>query len=233
MLALLSKMFQLAEVWGIVEEGAPNPARNIQKFKEVKRDRWISPDELPGLVQAIEQEPNQSARFSVWLYLLTGLRKNELLSLKWADIDQTRQELRIEDTKNKKIHYLPLSSVAMALIQKIPQHANNPYLLIGKKEGRHIVNIDKAWRRIRKAAGIEDVRIHDLRRTVGSWLAQSGNSLHLIGRVLNHSNTSTTAIYARFGQDNVRDALEQHSKKILGAAGITEKAEVIKIKKKA
>jgi len=82
-----------------------------------------------------------------------------------------------------------------------------------------LVNISKPWERIRKAAGLEDVRLHDLRRTVGSWLAQSGNSLHLIGKVLNHSNQSTTAIYSRFGQDNVRDALEQHGQLLTGMAG--------------
>jgi len=81
-----------------------------------------------------------------------------------------------------------------------------------------LINIAKPWNRIRKAAGLEDVRLHDLRRTVGSWLAQSGNSLHLIGKVLNHSNQSTTAIYARFAQDDVRNALENHGKLIIAKA---------------
>jgi integrase len=79
---------------------------------------------------------------------------------------------------------------------------------------------------------IDDVRLHDLRRTVGSWLAQAGNSLHLIGRVLNHSNTSTTAVYARFGEDSVRAALEQHGARIMGAAGLTPTADVSEIKTK-
>ena len=73
---------------------------------------------------------------------------------------------------------------------------------------------------------IDDVRLHDLRRTVGSWLAQSGNSLHLIGRVLNHSNASTTQVYARFGEDSVRTALEQHGARLMGAAGLTPPAPV-------
>jgi integrase len=91
-----------------------------------------------------------------------------------------------------------------------------------------LVNIDKPWCRVRKAAGVEDVRLHDLRRTVGSWLAQSGNSLHLIGRVLNHSNASTTAIYARFGQDNVRQALDDHGRRLMAIAK-GETAEVISL----
>ena len=95
----------------------------------------------------------------------------------------------------------------------------------------HLVNISKPWNRVRTAAGVEDVRLHDLRRTVGSWLAQAGNSLHLIGRVLNHSNASTTAVYARFGEDSVRAALEQHGARIMGAAGLTPSAEVAELPK--
>ena len=93
------------------------------------------------------------------------------------------------------------------------------------------MNIAKPWSRVRKAAGVEDVRLHDLRRTVGSWLAQAGNSLHLIGRVLNHSNQSTTAVYARFGEDHVRAGLEQHGARIMGAAGIAPTAGVVNINK--
>ncbi len=89
----------------------------------------------------------------------------------------------------------------------------------------------KPWNRVRKAAGVEDVRLHDLRRTVGSWLAQAGNSLHLIGRVLNHCNTSTTQVYARFGQDTVRDALEQHGQRLMAVAGKAPAAEVVPMKR--
>lgn len=114
----------------------------------------------------------------------------------------------------------------MAILREIPRIESNPYVLPGLKKGTHLVNIDKPWQRVRKAAGVEDVRFHDLRRTVGSWLAQAGNSLHLIGRVLNHANPATTAIYARFGEDHVRAALEAHSTRILGVAGKIPVAEV-------
>ena len=102
----------------------------------------------------------------------------------------------------------------------------------GEKPGHHLVNIEKIWRRIRKAAGIEDVRLHDLRRTLGSWLAQSGNSLHLIGRVLNHSSQSTTAIYARFAQDNVREALEAHGNKLISIAGEQAPVKILTVARK-
>jgi integrase len=225
LLALLSKIFELADVWGIVEEGHPNPTRGVLKFKEQKRDRYVTPEELPKLVEAIQKESNESARQAIWLYLLTGLRKEELLKAKWTDIDTGRNELKIEDTKNGKTHNIPLSAPARALLETITKVDGNPYIIVGKNKGAHLVNVDKPWQRVRKAAEIDDVRIHDLRRTVGSWLAQAGNSLHLIGRVLNHSNTTTTAIYARFGQDSVKDALDRHGEQMLAVAGMKPTAE--------
>jgi len=228
-LALLSKMFSLADRWGFVPEGHPNPARDIDRFKEQKRDRWVTPEELPRLAQAINEEPNESARFALWLYLLTGARKTELLTARWEHIDWTRAELKLPDTKAGRVHYLPLSGPALALLREIPRVEGNPFVLPGKLAGAHLVNISKPWNRVRAAAGVEDVRLHDLRRTVGSWLAQAGNSLHLIGRVLNHSNQSTTAVYARFGEDSVRAALEQHGARIMGAAGLTPAADVVEL----
>lgn len=279
-LALLSKMFELARRWGFVPEGHPNPARDIDRFREAKRDRWVTPDELPRLARAIDEEPNEVARFALWLYLLTGARKSELLRAKWSDVDWTRSELRIPETKAGRVHYIPLSAPALALLREIPRVEGNPFILVGrghrgaseaekKANPHHLVNISKPWERVREAAtlahwralgdsridallarleaetkrsptvaevrasadfdlpgGILDVRLHDLRRTVGSWLAQAGNSLHLIGRVLNHSNQATTAVYARFGEDSVRAALEQHGARILGAAGLAPTAEV-------
>jgi integrase len=243
-LALLSKMFELARRWGFVPEGHPNPARDIDRFKEAKRDRWVTPDELPRLAQAINEEPNESARFALWLYLLTGARKTEILQAQWADVDWTRAELRLPDTKAGRVHYIPLSAPALALLREIPREDGNPWIVPGRgprgatadekaKAPAHLVNISKPWGRVRKVAGVEDVRLHDLRRTVGSWLAQAGNSLHLIGRVLNHSNQSTTAVYARFGEDSVRVALEQHGARIMGAAGLAPTAEVTELPTRA
>jgi len=236
--ALMSKMFSLAEAWGFVDDGHPNPARGIEKYNEQKRDRWVTQDELPRLAQAINAEPNVYTRSALWLYLLTGARKSELLRAEWAHVDGQRAELRLPETKAGRVHHVPLSAPALAVLEQIPRMEGNPHVFPGRRRGRCLVNIEKPWRRVRSAAGVADVRLHDLRRTVGSWLAQAGNSLHLIGRVLNHSNTSTTAIYARFAQDHVRDALERHAQLVLGVAGVKPSAEVIplerakKVKKK-
>jgi integrase len=218
-LRLLSKMFDLAIQWGFLEESHPNPAKNIRLFKEEKRDRWVKPTELPQLAQAIDLEPNRVARNAIWLYLLTGARKSELLQAKWADIDWERRELKIPETKAGRVHYIPLSTPAYDLLKSITPTQDNPYILPGHIKGKPLVNISKPWKRICTKADLKDVRLHDLRRTVGSWLAQSGNSLHLIGKILNHSNQSTTAVYARFAQDQGREALEEYGEKIFSSLG--------------
>jgi integrase len=179
------------------------------------------------MAKAIDRDPNVFVRAAMWMYLFTGLRRSELLQLKWSDIDPTRNEIKLLDTKAGRPHYVPLSLEAIKLLNTIPRLDGNPFIFPGARKGKPLVNIGKPWDRIRKEANLEDVRLHDLRRTVGSWLAQSGKSLHLIGRVLGHSNASTTKIYARFAQDHVKSALEDHGKQILAISGKKSKANIL------
>lgn len=230
LIELVSAIYKRGILWGVLPKSFQNPAHGIQHFKEEKRDRYLKPEELPRLVKSIDQEKNIYIRNALWLYLLTGMRKNELLSVEWRNVDMERGELKLADTKNGRPHYLPLGGEALELLHKTPKLADNPYVFPGAKQGAHLVNIDKPWQRIRGRAGLDDVRIHDLRRTLGSWLAQSGNSLHLIGRILNHSDQKTTETYARFQQDNLKAALDQHGKQMMGIAGKSKPAEVIPIK---
>ena len=229
---LLSKMFNLAAAWGYVPDNHANPAKGIEFYHEKKRDRWVTPVELPRLAEAIDTEHNPYIRAVMWLYLLTGARKSELLNAQWQHYDPEARELRLPDSKTKRIHYIPLNESAVAILEQLPRQEDNPHIFPGQIKGNPLVNISKPWNRIRKRAGVEDVRLHDLRRTVGSWLAQSGNSLHLIGHILGHSNQSTTAIYARFGQDHAREALEAHGKRIMGVAGKSDTAEVVPLSSK-
>lgn len=224
-LALLSVMFEFARKEGYVSDSHPNPAKGITKYKEEKRDRWVKPEELPRLVESIDTEPNIYTRAAIWLYLLLGVRKSELLCAKWKDVDFVRNELRLGTTKAERIHYVPISKPAIEIFKNIPKQVGNPFVICGKNPNSHLVNINKPWRRIRKEAGLEDVRLHDLRRTVGSWLATSGHSLHLIGKVLNHSNASTTQIYAHLSQDPMKQAMEEHGKNIISFAKIQNEKE--------
>lgn len=212
--ALLSVMYRRASEWGYLPEDYPNPARGIQKYTIPSRDRFVTPEEMPALVDSIRQEENVYLRAAVWIYLLSGMRKSELLKLKWGAVDLTRAEIRLEDTKSGRSHIVPLSAPALAVLKDLPRQLTNAYVLPGRLQGKPMVNINKAWGRIRRRAELEDVRLHDLRRTVGSWMAQDGASLHLIGSVLGHSNAATTAIYARLGEDPARKALERHGERM-------------------
>lgn len=214
-LRLLHKMFSLASEWGYIEENATNPVHKITYHKEKKRERFLNRDELVKVFQALTTEQNLYACAAIWMYLLTGARKNELLQAKWKEVDFENQSLRIPLNKSGKVHYVPLSSTAIAILRQIPKVKDNPYIFAGHKSGHHLVNITKPWKRVVTAAGIEHARVHDLRRTVGSWLAQSGKSLPLIGKVLNHTNPSTTAIYAVLAQDSTREAMEEHGSRLL------------------
>lgn len=225
-LALLSVMFEYARKTGHLPEAHANPARDIAKFKEKKRDRWLRPEELPRLMEAIEACPNLYIRAALMLYLLTGVRKNELLRAQWDHVDFERAELCLPDTKSGRTHYVPLSGPALDILKSLPREERNPHILPGRIHGKHLVNISKPWKAIRQAAGLEDVRLHDLRRTVGSWLATSGVSLQVIGRILNHADISTTErVYAHLSQDPLRTAMEQHGKKLIEFSKLRKKAD--------
>ena len=220
--ALLRHLFRLGQEWGYIVEGTPNPAvvSKEVKFKEKKRKRWVTPEELPALAKAIDQEPNIYVRAAIWLLLITGLRKTELLTVRrHEDIDWTRGVLRLPSTKSGEEQSASLSGPALAIMQATPAIEGNPYLLPGAKKGHHLVNIDLHWYRIRKVAGIEDVRLHDLRRTVGSWMTQDGVDLNKIKDALRHSDISTTLVYARLGEDAAREPMEAHARRVLEAAG--------------
>jgi integrase len=205
MASLLSKIFNLAIKWDWMTH---NLAQGIERFPEPKRDRFVKELELPHLLKAIAQEKNPYIQGFFHLLLLTGSRRSELLTMKWEDLDFDRLEWRIPDTKSGRVHVIPLIRQAIEVLESIPRVSENPYVIVGRKDKQHLKEPAKAWLRIRKKAGLEDVRLHDLRRTVGSYMAMSGESLPLIGKILNHSNASTTQIYARLGDNAPRAALQ-------------------------
>ncbi len=220
-LALLGTIFTKAEDWGYVPEGHPNPSRGVQKFKERSRDRWLRPEEVVRLFKAVGQEPDPFVRAAVFVYLLTGLRKRELLSTRWSDVDFERGELHVPDTKSGRSHSVPLSSPAIALLRQLPRQHGSPWVFPGHGEGdRPRADIKVPWARIREAAGLQDIRLHDLRRTVGSWMAQAGVPLQVIGEVLNHTRPEVTRIYARLAEDHARDALDTFAEKFVEIVGL-------------
>jgi integrase len=211
-IALLRKIFNLAESWDLSKTG--NPATKIEFFRESKRDRFVRPDELPRLMEALKQEPNFYIRGAFFTMLMTGQRKMEVLSMAWADVDLNQGIWRIPETKTGEPHYVPLPEPVRELLKNIPMTHENPFIFCGRGKN-HLMNIEKSWKKICKRAELPGLRIHDLRRTTGSWLAGAGASLPLIGRVLHHTQPSTTAIYARFDLAPIRAALESNAQRML------------------
>ena len=216
LLSLLRAMFNRAREWGLWNKD--NPTLGIKKFKEKSRDRFIQSDELPKFFQALQDEENGSMRDYFLISLLTGARRANVLGLRWADINFTRNEWRIEETKNGESQTVPLTLEVVGILKERKKQADSVFIFPGVGKSGHMVEPKSGWKRILKRAGLEDLRIHDLRRTLGSWQAASGSSLPIIGKSLNHKNASTTSIYARLDIDPVRKSVEVANEAILKAA---------------
>jgi integrase len=223
---MLRKMFALGKIWGFLD--GENPATGIERFKEHKRDRFLSPNEMPRFFVALRDEPNVYVRAALLTTLLLGLRRGEALTLRWNDVDLDQGLVRIPKTKADRPHLLPLPQPVVELFRGLPRLHGNEYVFPGRHGNGHLVNVGKNWRRIRAQADLQDVRIHDLRRTLGSWLVGRGASLPLIGKVLNHSQASSTAVYARLDLGPVRRALQENAETMLKlehAAPLTQSTE--------
>lgn len=230
-LALVSSVFSKAEIWGILEEGAPNPARGVEKFTEHPRDRFLQSDELPRFFDALAEEPNDTIRDYILISLLTGARRSNVLEMAWDQINFDRAEWRIPVTKNGTAQTVTLSPEAVEII-KNRNYMKSPFVFPGDGKSGHLTEPKRCWARILERAELTDLRIHDLRRTLGSWQAKTGASLSIIGKSLNHKNTSTTAIYARLDLDPVRESVERATGAMLAAGGIKESDEIIPINKR-
>jgi integrase len=208
-LAVLSKMMNLAEAWGLRLDGS-NPVRHVKKYREDKRERYLTKEELQRLGAVIADAHTKAtespfAVAAIGLLILTGARLREILTLRREHVDLPGRALRLPDSKTgAKLIYL--NDAAIQLLRTMPRMADNPYVIAGKKQGASLVNLQKAWRRIRAKAGIEDVRIHDLRHSFASVAAGTGMSLPMIGKLLGHTQASTTQRYAHLAADPVRAA---------------------------
>ncbi len=207
LLERIRAIYNKAREWGW--EGR-NPAEGIKKFKEKSRDRFIQPIELPGLFQALKEEENTAARDYIWLSLLTGARKSNVLAMRWDEIDWYHKEWRIPETKNGEPLHVPLEDHALEVLEARKAEATSPWVFPSEKSKRgHLADPKKTWMRVLKRANITNLRIHDIRRTLGSYQAIMGSSLPTIGASLGHRSQQATAIYARFNREAVRNSMEK------------------------
>ena len=229
-LALVSSVFGRGIEWGTIEH---NPAMGIRRNKEESRDRFIQSDELPRFFQALAEEQNTTMRDYFLLALLTGARRANVLSMAWRDISMDRAEWRINKTKNGTPQTVTLSSEAMSILKSRWKDATKGALFVFPSAGErgHLTEPRRGWKRVLERAGLDNLRIHDLRRTLGSWQAKTGASMAIIGKSLNHKNQATTAIYARLDMDPVRESVERATSAMLTAGGLKPAGEVVKLKR--
>ena len=208
--SLLSNLLTLAEVRG-VRPLHTNPCRYVTPFKEKKHERSLSPDELGRLGTTLSDNEKHAGPYvvgAIRLLLFTGSRVGEILSLQWDWIDWDKAEALLPDSKTgaKTIHF---PAPAMQVLSEIPRVEGNPHVIVGRNPGKALQNLRTPWLRIRKAAELEDVRLHDLRHAYASVAVSSGMGLPIIGKLLGHSQTQTTQRYAHLASDPVKAAAEK------------------------
>ena len=181
---VLAKMFRLAEAWGMTPPRR-NPCRSVRRYKEHRRERFLTPQEyrrLRGVLDEAERNGSclPSAIAALRLLLITGCRKNEIVTLRWDDIDRGAGEIRLRDSKTGA-RRIPLTSAVEWVLAGIARVPGNPWVLTGKIPGDHLKNLDQVWLRLRVRAGLDDVRIHDGRHSYASRALAIGEGLPMIG----------------------------------------------------
>jgi integrase len=215
---MLTLTLSLAILWGWRTD---NPAKGIERNQETPRQRYLTGAELARLTAALDELKDQGAANAVRLLLLTGARRGELLAARWTDInlDAGVWIKPGATTKQRTTHRVPLSEAACQLLAGMKAQAGaGAEWLFPPPRGctPHRIDLDDAWKVLREAAGIADVRQHDLRHTYASILASSGLSLPIIGQLLGHTKAQTTLRYAHLLDDPLRAATERAAAVITG-----------------
>ncbi len=218
-ISLTTAIFAFAVGRKLVSE---NPGRGIKRFKDRKRERFLSPKELGRLGEVLEAEEACGGIAEhlniIRLLALTGARKNEIARLVWNEVDFDRSCLRLDDSKTGQ-KVVPLGEHAKSILAQVAEKGRAGVYVFpdARRRNEPVRGLDWAWVRIRTAAGLEDVRIHDLRHSFASAGLGAGHGLALLGRLLSHGHVATTARYAHLADDPVKAAADQISGTIAAA----------------
>ncbi|MDR0803786.1 MAG: site-specific integrase [Rickettsiales bacterium] len=217
MLSLLRHMYNIATIWGYPADRG-NPTAGIHKFPEKSRDRFLSPDELTRFFAALNKETHTMFKNYVLLSLFIGQRADNMISMRWDNIDLQNGFVYFPDTKNNEPHRVPLSATATKILTDMKKTAKSGWVFPApwdKTAGQHIGDFRNPWIRFREQIGMPDLRIHDLRRTLGSYQAIEGASLSVIGKSLGHKSLAATNVYARLLNDPVLESMQKAEDKML------------------
>jgi integrase len=214
---LLRAMLSFAVARGLRPD---NPITGIKVFPVRRMERFLSVEEMGRLGRVLENHERDGGNVhlvaAIRLLILTGCRKSEILKLRWEHVDAAWSCLRLPDSKTGA-KVVPLGEAALDVLDRIPRIAGNPFVIPGEAEGSHLVNIDRTWNTIRKVAKLDGLRLHDLRHSFASVGAGSGDSLLVIGKLLGHSQASTTQRYAHLAQDPLKRSADRISAAIATA----------------
>lgn len=212
--ALIRLMLNKAIEWGW---NKPNPAYAVKRFREQSRERFLSMQEMKRFLAALDSEPCETVRDYLYLSLFTGARRGNVQAMRWQEIDFDAAHWTIPTTKNGKAHIAPLVQPALEILQRRRLMTNSEWVFpSAKSRSGHLENPCCVWNDVLKRAGIENLRIHDLRRTLGSWQAALGANSYIIGKSLGHTSQQATAIYARLDLNPVRDSLDKAVQAMMG-----------------
>ena len=181
-LSVLSKLFTWSVDEGYMPEGAANPCQRVQRYKEAKRERFLTADELARLGAALDKAEAEGLTgpyiiAAVRLLIFTGCRLSEILTLLWTNVDLERRMLFLDDSKTGK-KAVTLNDAAVDVLMRLPKFHNNPHVIVGHRLQSHLVNLHKPWGDIRKLAGLDKVRLHDLRHTFASVSVAGWTTVH-------------------------------------------------------
>ena len=214
-LALVKHMYNKAIEWGYPARHG-NPAVGIKMFRERSRERFLLPDEIKRFFAALNEESNEVFKNYVLLSLYIGQRRQNMLSMRWSNVDLDLGYVLFPDSKNGDPQKIPLIIQAKEILTEMRKYAINDWVFPseGSKSG-HLEDLHRPWYALLKRAGIEDLRVHDLRRTFGSYQAITGASLHIIGKALGDKTVAATQVYSRLTMDPIRDSMQRGADKML------------------
>jgi len=215
-LKLLKRVFNLAIDWGV--HTGTNPVARVPMFNADNRvERYLDEAQLQRLVTVLRIDANRPVCNIALFLLSTGARLNEALSATWDQIDREKRVWRIPamNSKSKKIRAVPLNDSALEVLAQVD--TKEGYVFVNKETGKPYTTVAKVWERLRKAADVPQLRLHDLRHSFASMLINSGRTIYEVQRILGHSDTKVTERYAHLDQKTLQDAANTVSVAIRGA----------------